>query len=384
MKKIIAIITSNRAEYGLLNNLIKKIDEDSDLRLKLIVTGSHLLNKYGYTINEINKDKIKISHKIKVLYKNDTSFGTSTMMSETLNKFTNLFSKEKIDLVIILGDRFEIFAVAAACTICNVPIAHIHGGELTLGSIDDTFRHSITKMSHLHFTSHLDYHDRVIQLGENPKNVFNFGGLGAYNIKKEKLLSKKEVEENLNFKFNKKNIIVTFHPETKTNININHQLKSLFTALQRLKNVQIIITQPNIDKNNQIIIEKIKSFIKLNKNALFIKSMGHINYLSSLRFVDGVVGNSSSGILEVPSFNIGTVNIGFRQLGRITSKSIVNCGFDSEEIYRSISKIIDSKFKYKIKKYKNIYEKKNTVENILKIIKKRNLNLIKFKKFYDL
>ena len=372
MKRKICTVTSTRAEYGIMSRLIEKLYRDSDIEFQLIATGMHLSEKFGHTIDEITQP---IAKTIDIEVEKEPSHS----LALTIEKFSKTFKELQPDIIIILGDRYEIMGVAQAAMLNNIPIAHINGGDVTQGAIDDAIRHSITKMSHLHFTSCEEYRKRVIQLGENPDRVFNVGALGVENVKTVPLMNKDELEKSLDFKFNKHNLLVTFHPITLEN-NSKEQFIELLNALEDLDETNIIITSPNSDEGNEEIFELIEKFINEHNNVKFYKSLGMKRYLSTLQFVDAVVGNSSSGIAEAPSFGIATVNIGNRQKGRIQASSIINCPPEKESILKAINKAFAEDFS----NTKNPYEKENTSDNIIKILKTYNLNNILEKAFYDL
>lgn len=383
MKKIkkVFLVTSNRSEYGIMRNLIKDLKKSKKLKLYLIVTGSHLNNFFGYTIKEIINDKNKIFKKIKINSFENGSEKIFSQSSKIIIKFSNLFLKFKPDLLLILGDRYEIFSVASAAVFNNIPITHLHGGERTEGSMDDIFRNSITKMSNYHFVATKNSKKRVIQLGESPKNTFFVGSLGVENIKKIKQLSKLELKKKLNIKFNKKNIMFSYHPEREVS-DTKKNLIATIQALKSLKNTNIFMSMPNPDKGNQIIYRIIKNILNKNKNFYLIKSMGSQNFLSMLKYMDLIAGNSSSGIIEAPSLRIPTLNIGNRQKGREQSNSIYNCQGEKKEIQRFLLKIL-KKNKKKIN-FSNPYDKKNTSKNITKVLEKINYSGILNKEFYDL
>lgn len=377
MRKV-CLITTSRADYGLQKNLIFLLKKNKKVNLKLVVAGSHLVKNYGLSIREIIEDKNKINFSFKNKYKITDSISTLFSMSESLKKFSLVLNKIKPDLVVILGDRYEMLTAAISATIQNYPIAHIHGGETTEGAFDDSIRHSITKMSNLHFVSHDLYKKKLIKLGENPKNIFNFGGLGAENISLCKFSERNKIEKKFKFKFYKKNILVAFHPVTREQKNTKKYFQQLIDALQKFPDIRFIFTYPNPDPENYIIRKILKKSIKKNRNFVCIKSFGQKFFFSVLKNIDGIIGNSSSGILEAPSFKIGTINIGSRQKGRIQSKSIINCKPKIKSIEKSIRKIYLKNFKRKIKLSKNIYFKKNTSKNIVNTIVKFPLkNLIK-------
>ncbi|MDR1365992.1 MAG: UDP-N-acetylglucosamine 2-epimerase [Holosporales bacterium] len=377
MKKI-CIVTSTRAEYGIMSNLIDRISRDDDLDLQLVATGTHLSERFGYTCSEITT---AITKKIDICIEKKPAYA----MSVAVEKFYEAFGELKPDVLVVLGDRYEIMAVAIAAMLSKLPIAHISGGESTFGIMDEEIRHCITKMSHLHFTICEEYRNRVIQLGENPEYVFNVGSLGVENIKNTKLLSKDELEEQLNFKFGPKNLLVTFHPMTlEYNYGQAEQFQILLGALSELKNTKIIFTKPNSDDGNEEIFSLIDEYASLHENATAFKSLGQLRYFSTLQFVDAVVGNSSSGIVEAPSFKIGTINISDRQQGRIQSESIINCENTKEEILSAIQKLYSTEFQQMLKTVRNFYEGNDTANNIIKKLKEVDVSKLLKKVFFDL
>lgn len=382
MKKI-CIVTGTRAEYGLLYWLLKEIEADDELQLQLIVTGAHLSPEFGLTYKTI-EDEFRIDKKIEMLLSSDTAIGISKSMGLALISFGEAFVELEPDLVVLLGDRYEIFAAASAAMISRIPMAHIHGGELTEGAFDDAIRHSITKMAHLHFTATDEYRRRVVQLGENPDAVFNVGGMGIENIKRLKLLSKEEFEESIGFTLGQKNILVTFHPVTLENRTAKEQFKELLDAIDDLPQTRIIFTKANSDTDGRIINQMIDEYVFKNthKSIAFI-SMGQLRYLSALQFVDCVVGNSSSGLLEAPSFKIGTVNIGDRQKGRIKAESILDCEPAKASIAAAFEKLYSSEFQSSLKSVKNPYGDGCASRQIVLQIKKSNLDNILKKVFHE-
>lgn len=381
----IACITSSRAEYGQLKLLLKEIISSDELNLKLIVTGTHLSKRHGYTIREIEEDKFKIDYKLDMELVLDSNKATCKSLAKLTEKLSIIFDKLKPDLVLLLGDRFELLGVASAATIFRIPIAHLHGGEITEGCFDESIRHAISKLSHLHFVANETYRNRLIQLGEDPKNVFNVGGLGVDAIKNIKLLDKKQLEDQLKIKFLKKNLLITYHPLTLSSSNKSiEEFTELIKSLQDLKDTFQIFTMPNADQGNEKISRIIKEYVEKNINSVYFISLGQLKYLSCLAYVDAVVGNTSSGISEAPSFKIATLNIGDRQKGRLMSESIINCGTSSKEISKSINKIYDPLFKEKLANSINPYGSGGASKKIVKIIPKfYSENLIK-KKFYDI
>ena len=385
MKRKICVVTGTRAEYGLLYWLMKEIQADADLQLQIIATGMHLSPEFGLTYRQIEKDGFKIDKKIEILLSSDTPVGISKSMGLGMIGFAEAYADLKPDIVVLLGDRFEIFSAASAAMIARIPIAHLHGGEATEGLIDEPIRHSITKMSHLHFTAVEEYKRRVIQLGEDPARVFNVGGLGIDNIKKLKLMSREELEDSINFKLGPKNLLVTFHPVTLEHATAGEQFQNLLDALDQLQDTKFIFTKPNADTEGRIIIKMIDDYVSRNSHkAIAFVSLGQLRYLSALKFVDACVGNSSSGLAEVPTFKIGTINIGDRQRGRIKADSVIDCEPMKDSILSAIRKLYSKEFQGKLKNVKNPYGEGGAAEKIKKILKEVDLTGILKKEFHDL
>lgn len=382
MRKI-CVVTTTRAEYGLLQPLIQKIEADDELSLQLVVTGTHLEKKFGETYKIIEED-FHIDVKIPMSLESDDKEALSLSMAELQKDITRAFVDLKPDIVVILGDRYEILSIATAAMMLQIPIAHIHGGELTEGAMDDSIRHAVTKLSHLHFTATKEYAKRVIQLGEDPERVFNVGSLGVENIKYLKLLSKEEFERSIGFRLGVKNLLVTYHPQTLSNIPPETQFSELLKVFDALKDTKIIFTKSNADTGADIINKMIESYVSKNQErCIAFASLGQLRYFSAIQYVDAVVGNSSSGILEVPSFHKPTVNIGQRQRGRVQAKSIINCEILQEEIKKAIYKAYDEEFVQALKKFSNPYEAKETSTKIKKTLKSFSLDTILQKKFYN-
>jgi len=383
-KRKICVITGTRAEYGLLYWLMKEINADKDLELQIIATGMHLSPEFGNTYRQIEKDGFFIAKKIDMLLSSDSETGISKSIGLGVIGFADAYSDIMPDLVIILGDRFEMLSAASAAMVAKIPIAHIHGGETTEGAFDESVRHSITKMSHLHFVATKEYKNRVIQLGEQPDRVFNVGSLGIDSINRLRLLSKESFEKAINFRLSKKNILVTFHPVTLECSTSEMQFKELLDSLDRLKDTNIIFTKANSDTDGRIINKMIDDYVDNHNNSIAFISMGQLNYLSALQFVDAVVGNSSSGLLEAPSFKIATINIGDRQKGRIKADSVIDCSPDKDSINIALSKIYSNNYKKTISRVRNPYDSGNTSKKIVKKIKNIDLNNIVKKVFFDL
>ena len=384
MRKI-CIVTGTRAEYGLLYWLMKGIQEDADLELQIIATGMHLSPEFGLTYRQIEDDGFRIDKKIEMLLSSDTPVGISKSMGLGIIGFAEAYDELRPDIVVLLGDRFETFCAAGAACVSRIPIGHIHGGETTEGAFDEAIRHSITKMSHLHFTATEEYRRRVIQLGENPVRVFNVGGLGIDNIKKLKLMSREEFEDSINFKLGPKNLMITFHPVTLEHATAGEQFQNLLDALDELEDTKIIFTKPNADTEGRLITQMIDNYIlKSSHEAIAFVSLGQLRYLSALQCVDGMVGNSSSGLAEAPTFKIGTINIGDRQRGRIKADSVIDCDPSKESILIAIRKLYSKEFKDKLKNVKNPYGEGGATEKIKKTLKETDLTDILKKQFYDI
>lgn len=383
MRKI-CIVTGTRAEYGLLYWLMKGIQADPELELQIIVTGMHLSPEFGLTYKEIEKE-FTITKKIEMLLSSDTPVGISKSMGLAQVSFGESFDELKPDVVMVLGDRYEIFSAASAAMVARIPIAHLHGGETTEGAFDESIRHSITKMSHLHFTAAEEYRNRVIQLGEVPERVYNVGGMGIENIKRLKLLNKDEFEQSIDFKLGKKNILVTFHPVTLESNTAQEQFQALLDTIDGLKETKIIFTKANSDTDGRIINAMIDAYVADNAHkSVGFASLGQLRYLSALQYVDAVVGNSSSGLTEAPSFAIGTINIGDRQKGRLRASSVIDCIPTGESISEAFEKLYSKEFQQTLKDAKNPYGEGNASHSILKVLKEVPLNGLLKKSFYNM
>jgi len=380
----ICVITTSRAEYGLLFWLMKGIQSDPELKLQLVVTGTHLSAEFGSTIDMIRDDGFRIDRSFDLGLTGDKVLDITHSLALSLDGFASAFHTLTPDLVVLLGDRFEILGAAAAALIANIPVAHIHGGELSLGAIDDSIRHSVTKMSHLHFTATREYRNRVIRMGEEPGRVFMVGGMGMDNIRRMTFLGRAEFEKAIDFKLGDKNLLITYHPETLDPSKAGQQADELLKALGKLDSTHFIFTQPNADTGHRAIVERIQAFVfKAGEKATLIKSMGQLNYLSAMKHVDAVVGNSSSGIIEAPGFNIGTLNIGHRQDGRIRAASVIDCECIESEILSGLDTIYSPVFQANLKKIKNPYGNGGASEKVLEIIRSVDLQNLIPKRFYD-
>lgn len=384
--KRICVVTGTRAEYGLLKPVIEKIDKDEELELYLIVTGAHLSPEFGLTYQEIEKDGYIINKKIEMLLSADTPGSIMKSMGVELIGFADVFTEERLDMLLVLGDRYEILAAAIAAMTARIPIAHIGGGETTEGAIDEAIRHSITKMSYLHFASTEMYHNRIVQLGEAPERVFNVGALGVENIKNVRLLNKEELEKNIDFKIEENTAIVTYHPVTLENQSSAEQFKNLLAVLRNRRELRIIFTKANSDADGRIINRMIDEFASENKErCAAYTSLGQIRYLSALKYCSMVIGNSSSGIIEAPVFHIPTINIGDRQKGRLAPDSVIHCDTNAECINDAIEKALENDFRKSIANQRSPYEGSDTSRQIVETIKRfLNGNISIKKSFHDL
>lgn len=383
MRKI-CIVTGTRAEFGLLYWVMKGLQADEAVNLQVCVTGMHLSPEFGLTYKEIEAAGFSIDEKVEMLLSSDTSVGISKSVGLGVISMSEVLAKLKPDIVFILGDRFEIFSVAVAAMIAKIPIAHCHGGEVTEGVIDEAIRHSITKMSHLHFTSTHEYAKRVMQLGESADHVYNVGALGIENINRLPMLTKKEFEQSIDFQMPEHTVLVTFHPVTLENSTAGEQFVCLLKALNNYPNIAVIFTKPNADTDSRMISTLIDEYVFQNpKRCVSFVSLGQLRYLSALKYVDMVIGNSSSGLIEVPSFRKPTVNIGARQKGRIRAKSVIDCDPDTASIIQAINLGYSKNFRDEIKNINNPYGDKNASEKIITVLKTICLDSILMKSFVD-
>lgn len=383
MRKI-CFVTGTRAEYGLLSRLMRLVKEDKDLRLQVIATNMHLMPEYGETYKEIEKDGFTIDKKVYMHKPADDAHGIISSMAEEMQGMNDALSELKPDILVLLGDRYEILVAAQVALIHRVPIAHIHGGEVTEGAFDDAIRHSVTKMSSLHFTSCEEYRHRVIQMGEQPSRVFDVGSLGVENIKAVPLMTKDELEASLDFKIDAQTILVTYHPVTLGG-DPAKDIREFLDALDQFKDLKVIFTMPNSDTGRDAIALAVKNYVEKHSNsAKAYTSLGLRRYLSTLQFVKAAVGNSSSGIIEVPSFGIPTLNIGDRQKGRLASKSVVNCGTSKGEVIAGLKLCLSEEMQKAAKTYENPYAKPDTANLIYQELKNVELAGLNLKTFYDL
>jgi GDP/UDP-N,N'-diacetylbacillosamine 2-epimerase (hydrolysing) len=384
MNRKICVVTGSRAEYGLLRLIMHEINDDPNLTLQVLVTGMHLSPIFGLTYKEIEADGFRIDFKVESLNSSDTPIGIAESMSKGLIGCAEAFSHLRPDVIVVLGDRFEIFAATAAALVAKIPVAHLHGGETTVGAFDEAFRHSITKMSHLHFVAAEEYRNRVIQLGENPKNIFLVGGLGVDGIKRSNLLEKEELEKSLDLEFQPRSLLVTFHPVTLEDETSEVQMKELLSALSNLPDTTLIFTMPNADTGGQALIKMIENFVQKTSNAYSFISLGQQRYFSCIAQVDGVVGNSSSGLAEVPSFKKGTVNIGNRQLGRLLASSVINCEPKEGKIREALDKLYSMDFRQSLETATNPYGEGGASSKVVEVLRDFSFDGVIQKTFHDL
>ena len=384
MKRKICVVSTSRADYGLLFWLLKEIEKSRFLELSLLLSGSHLEERFGLTYKEVQRD-FKHFYKVPLGLENDDETALCLAFSAGVAGFSKVLEQIKPDIMVLLGDRYEMLSAGVAGMLSSVPLAHIHGGESTQGAIDEGIRHALTKMSHIHFCATSLYKRRIIQLGENPARVYNVGGLGVENIKRLELLGKKDFENSIGFKLGKKNILVTFHPQTIEKKSASKEFSQILNALDSLKDTHFIFTGANADNGGKIINEMAQSYcLKNQEKAIFVMSLGQLRYLSAIKHADIVLGNSSSGISEAPSLKKATINIGNRQKGRIKAPSIIDTKCDKSKILKAIKKAYSKDFQAKLKSVKNPYDSGFASKKIIKVLENIKLNGILQKKFYDL
>jgi len=384
IKQKICVVTGTRAEYGLLKVLIKLVDLSDDFDLQLIVTGSHLSLKHGNTQDEIIADGFRIDQRIDLNLDSDSSSSISNSTAIAINGFSTAFKNLKSDLVVVLGDRYEILGCAIAAMFAGIPLAHIHGGELTEGAMDDAIRHAVTKLSHIHFVANEVYASRVMQLGEDPRYVFNVGGLGIDAIKNLALHNRKTIEKKLSFKFKKHNLLITFHPVTLERFSSKNHMSELFSALDDLHNTLLIFTMPNADMDSVDIMSMIEQYTAKKENAIAFTSLGQLMYLSVVDQVDLVIGNSSSGIIEVPSFLKPTIDIGSRQKGRLKASSIISCDPKKQDILDAVHHAYSASFQQSLAKIQNPYGNGGAAKKIFSQLQKIKFKPLLAKKFFDI
>lgn len=383
-KRKICVVTGTRAEYGLLYWLMKEIQCDSNLRLQVVATGMHLSPEFGLTYQSIEQDGFHIDEKVEMLLSSDTPSGTAKSTGLAVIGFSDAINRLKPDIIVILGDRYEMLAAAQCAMIMGIPIAHICGGERTDGAIDDAIRHAITKMSHLHFVAAEEYRKRVVQLGENPERVYMYGAPGLDNLNRLSLLSREELEVSLSFNLSPEFLLVTYHPVTLGEEDPLSSLLELFAALDQFPNKKVIITKPNSDAGGRVLIQAIDQYSISQPERVYVTtSLGQIRYLSAMKHCSAVIGNSSSGIMEAPALRKPTVNIGIRQTGRLKASSILDCRPQKEDIENAINTALSHNFQRMLEGAESLYGKGDTAVLIKECLKSTDLDRIKKKQFYD-
>ena len=384
MSRKICVVTGTRSEFGLMRWLMQEISASDGLTLQVIATGMHLSPEFGSTYRDIELAGFKIDARVEMLLSADTASAVTKSMGLGLIGYADAYVLLAPDLVVLLGDRFEVFAAAAAAMIAGIPIAHLHGGETTEGAFDEAIRHSITKMSHLHFVAAEDYRRRVIQLGEQPERIFLVGGLGVDAIKRFTLMDREALQASLDFKLGQRNLLITFHPVTLELQNSRLQMGELLAALDELTDTHLIFTMPNADNGSRELAEMVENFVTTHGNARVFTSLGQMHYLSCMKFVAGVVGNSSSGLSEAPTMGIGTINIGDRQKGRLSATSVINCEPTLESIREALLRLFEPSFQSALKNTKNPYGDGGATEKIIEVIRSHSYEHLLKKTFYDL
>ncbi len=384
MTRRICVVTGTRAEFGLLRWLMQEIKESGDLELQVLATGMHLSPEFGLTYKEIEHAGFHIDAKVEMLLSADTATSVSKSMGLGMIGYADAYERLAPDLIVVLGDRFEILAATTVALIAGIPIAHLHGGETTEGAFDEAIRHSITKMSHLHFVAADEYRRRVIQLGEQPERVFLVGGLGIDAIKRVNLLDRVELESSLDFKLGKRNLLVTFHPVTLEGQSSADQMAELLAALAELEDTHIIFTMPNADTGGRELAAMVDQFVATNPRARVYSSLGQLRYLSCMSLVDGVVGNSSSGLAEAPSMGVGTINIGDRQKGRLQAASVIDCQPERSSILSAITHLYSPDFQELLTTVVNPYGDGGASEKIVRVLRDYPLTGILKKSFYNI
>lgn len=385
MTRKVCVVTGTRAEFGLLRWLMDEIAQHARLELQVAVTGMHLSPEFGSTYQEIEDAGFNIDAKIEMLLSADSDTAVTKSMGLGVIGFADAYERLQPDIIVILGDRFEIFAATSAALIAGIPVAHLHGGETTEGAFDEAIRHSITKMSHLHFVAAEEYKNRVIQLGESPERVFNVGGMGIDAIKRIRLLDREALEESMDFRLGDKNLLITFHPVTLEGQGCStEQMQELLDALAELDNTHLIFTIPNADTGGRELTRMVREFVDGRDNASVYSSLGQLRYFSCLAQVDGVVGNSSSGLLEAPAFQIGTVNIGDRQKGRLKAESVIDCEPSKTAILKAIGRLYSHDFQSTLKKCGNPYGNGGASKAIVKVLADYPFEGLLKKSFYNI
>jgi len=384
MKGKVCVISGSRAEYGILKLIMRKIKAEDQLELQVLITGSHLSRRFGLTVESVQSDGFEIHKKCEIPLEEDSEEGVLRSLAASLPTIGAALKELSPELVIIVGDRYEIFGAAVAATLLHIPIAHIHGGEITLGAIDDVFRHSITKMASIHFTATAKYRDRVIQMGENPDNVFLVGAPGLEYIQTCDFMPRALVEEKLGLKLSDDSFVVAFHPETRYPGKTVRDLDAMLQAFDRFPDLHLVFTGSNADQDGRLFNRKIASYVDANSHrAVFHASLGQNLFLSTLRLTKGLIGNSSSGIIEAPSLAVGTLNVGARQEGRIRARTVIDSDASADSIAVGIERLLSEDFRDRLKNVLNPYFQENCSEKVISALKSFSVDGSQHKLFYD-
>lgn len=384
-KRHIAIVSSTRADWGLLSPVAKALEGNEDVKVSIIATNMHLDASRGMTINEIRADGFEPIAQVAMSYKSDGEVDTAEAMGVHLSDMAKVLGEIRPDILLLLGDRFEMLAVASAATMLHIPIAHISGGEITMGAIDDNIRHAISKLSSLHFATTEKHRSRLIAMGEQPENVVNTGALGVWNMTHAEMLDRDELERSLGFSFEGKTLLVTYHPATNDKVAPAERFGALLEAMDRHSDCKVIITYPNNDPNSADIIAMIECYAqRRGEEVLAVPSLGALRYRSALQYVSAVIGNSSSGVVEVPSAGVPVVNIGIRQQGRTVSPAVIHCGDDVDSIDEAISQALSEEVRFRAKTTPNPYQQEGTVDMIVDRLVSCDITQLLPKKFYDI
>jgi GDP/UDP-N,N'-diacetylbacillosamine 2-epimerase (hydrolysing) len=383
VKRTVCVVTGTRAEYGLLRWVMQGIADAPQLTLQIVATGMHLSPEFGLTYREIERDGFHIDRKVEMLLSSDSSVGIGKSIGLGTIGFTDALSELRPDVLVVLGDRFEILAAVSAALAARIPVAHLHGGEATEGVIDEAIRHAVTKMSHLHFVAAEEYRRRVIQLGEAPERVYLVGGLGIDNIRRLQLLERAELEKALDFELGRKNLLVTFHPATLDTDAAAEQMGELLAALEALEETHLIFTLPNADMGSRELISVIEEFVSRHPRARAYTSLGQLRYLSVIRHVDGVVGNSSSGIIEAPALRKGTIDIGDRQRGRLKASSVIESAPERTAITAALRRLYSADFQESLSRVSSPYGDGGASDKVVEVLATAPLDGILKKRFHD-
>jgi GDP/UDP-N,N'-diacetylbacillosamine 2-epimerase (hydrolysing) len=383
-RRRIAIVTGTRAEFGLLSRIVSMLGEAPDVERLVIATGAHFSEAHGRTIREIEAAGVALDACVDLALGDDSPPATARAMGRGTIGFADAFEALRPDLVVVLGDRYEILAAVSAATVCRIPVAHLHGGELTEGAIDDAIRHAVTKLSHLHFTATAPYRDRVVQLGEDPTRVHLVGGLGVDLARHTPAIPRAELERDTGYRFGPRNLLATFHPVTLNADGGLAELDGLLAALGALRDVHVAVTLPNADSGSAAVRARIEAFAAAHPHVWAFPSLGFRRYLAFMRESDGVVGNSSSGLIEAPALGVGTVNVGSRQDGRLRAASVIDCDGDAASVSAALATLLSPAFRAGLAHIDNPYGDGGAAERVVAVLRAVDLASLLYKRFHDI